>query len=216
MLSAGALTWGVFSTGSLSPVRLDWLINRSFASRMRTSAGIISPADRCTISPTTSSSIGISAFSWFWRVTVQVVVIMASSRSAALSLLDSCTNRSVPEITTIVRIITAVRQSKSSGALPNREKYGKTMSVMVDTRAKKNRMAVKGLINASASRLSRDFFFSWVTLLLPYRARLADTSSISRPQRVVCSSFRTSGTGFVAAYRMRRFCSSRITAFSAA
>ena len=56
------------------------------------------------------------------RVTVQVVVIMARSFSAALPLLDSCTNRRVPEISTMVRIITTVRQSKSSGVLPNREK----------------------------------------------------------------------------------------------
>ena len=90
------------------------------------------------------------------------------------------------------------------------------MSVMVDTRARKKRMAVKGLINASASRLARDFFFPWVTLLLPYSARLADTWSGSRPQRVVCSCFRTSLMGFAAAYSMRRFCSSRMAAFSAA
>ena len=89
---------------------------------MRTSAGIISPADRCTISPTTRSSIGVSAFSCSLRVTVQVVVIMASSFSAAFPLLDSCTKRSVPEIITIVRIIATVRGSKSSGALPKREK----------------------------------------------------------------------------------------------
>ena len=42
-----------------------------------------------TISPTTKSSIGISIFSWFLRVTVQVVVIMANNFSAAFPLLDS-------------------------------------------------------------------------------------------------------------------------------
>jgi len=35
-----------FSTGSLSPVRADWLTNRSFAWRIRTSAGTMSPAVR--------------------------------------------------------------------------------------------------------------------------------------------------------------------------
>ena len=49
-----------FSTGSLSPVRADWLTNRSFAASIRISAGIISPADSQTISPTTTSSRGIS------------------------------------------------------------------------------------------------------------------------------------------------------------
>ena len=66
--------------------------------------------------------MGISTFSCPLRVTVQVVVIMARSFSAALPLLDSWTNRRVPEIRTMVRIITTVRQSKSSGVLPNREK----------------------------------------------------------------------------------------------
>ena len=133
------------------------------------------------MSPTTSSSMGISTFSWPLRVTVQVVVIMASSFSAALPLLDSWTKRSVPEMMTMVRMMTTVRQSKSSGVLPKRERVGKTMSVMVETRARQSRMAVKGLTNAPASRLGRDFFFSWVTLLLPYLARLAVTASGSSP-----------------------------------
>ena len=141
---------------------------------------------------------------------------MASSFSAALPLRDSCTKRSVPEINTIVRMMTTVRQSKSSGVLPNRDKYGKTMSVMVDTTARQNRMAVKGLMNAPASRLARDFFFSCVTLLLPYLVRLTDTASESRPRSVVCRFFRTSLIGLVAANCMRRFCSSRMTAFSVA
>ena len=54
---------GTFSTGSLSPVRPDWLTNRSLAERIRTSAGIMSPAERCTMSPTTRSSMGISSLS---------------------------------------------------------------------------------------------------------------------------------------------------------
>ena len=66
--------------------------------------------------------MGISTFSWPFRVTVQVVVIMARSFSAALPLRDSCTKRKVPEITTMVTMMTAVRQSKSSGTLPKREK----------------------------------------------------------------------------------------------
>ena len=55
-------------------------------------------------------------------VTVQVVVIISNNFSAALPLLDSCIKRSVPEITTIVTIITTVKQLKSSGLLPNSEK----------------------------------------------------------------------------------------------
>ena len=51
----------VFSTGSLSPVSADWLMNRSLACRIRTSAGTISPAERWTMSPATSSSMGSSS-----------------------------------------------------------------------------------------------------------------------------------------------------------
>ena len=104
--------------------RLAWLTNRSFASRIRTSAGIMSPADKWTISPTTRSSMGISVFSCPMRVTVQVVVIIASSFSAAFPLRDSCTKRRVPEINTIVKMITTVKKSKSSDTLPKSEKYG--------------------------------------------------------------------------------------------
>ena len=160
--------------------------------------------------------MGISTFSCSCRVTIQVVVIMASSFSAALPLRDSCTNRRVPEMSTMVRMITTVRGSKSSGTLPSREKYGNTISVMVDTSARQNRMAVKGLTKAPARRCASDFFFSWVTLLLPYLARLAVTASSSRPRRVVRRFFSTSPSGLVAANWMRRFCSSRSTAFAAA
>ena len=39
-------TSGIFSKGSLSPVKADWLINKSLASIILISAGIISPAAR--------------------------------------------------------------------------------------------------------------------------------------------------------------------------
>lgn len=165
--SCGSHTAAFFSTGSLSPVRLAWLRNKSFASRMRRSAGIMSPAERCTMSPATSSSSGISASSCSRRVTVQVVVIMASSFSAALPLRDSCTKRSVPEISTMVRMMTTVRQSKSSGVPPNSEHSGNTMSVMMDTSARQHRMAVKGLMKAPASRFTSGWRFSRVTRLAP-------------------------------------------------
>ena len=99
----------------------------------------------------------------------------------------------------MVRIMTTVSGSKSSGTLPKREKCGNTISVMAETSAKQNRMAVKGLMKAPASRLVRDFFFSWVTLLLPNLARLTEMASSSRPRRVVCRFFKTSLMGLVAA-----------------
>ncbi len=62
---------------------------------------------------------------------------------------------------------------------------------MVDTMARQNRMAVKGLMKAPANRCPRDFFFSWVTLLLPYLERLADTARESKPHRFESSSSKT-------------------------
>ena len=53
-------TVSLFSTGSDSPVRLDWLTNRSRAVNSRTSAGIMSPAATMTTSPGTTSRNGIS------------------------------------------------------------------------------------------------------------------------------------------------------------
>ena len=81
-------------------------------------------------------------------------------------------------MTTMTMTVTGL---KSSGVLPHIEKIGKTISVIVDTMARKKRMAVKGLIKASASRLARDFCFSRVTLLEPYLSRFTDTVSSSSP-----------------------------------
>ena len=44
----------VFSSGMASPVSEDWLTNRSLAEISRMSAGIMSPADKSTMSPGTS------------------------------------------------------------------------------------------------------------------------------------------------------------------
>ena len=71
-----------FSTGSDSPVSADWLTNTSFADRRRTSAGTMSPADKCTMSPGTRSSNGTS-HRWPSRLTVAVVSTMLRSVSAA-------------------------------------------------------------------------------------------------------------------------------------
>ena len=91
-----------FSTASLSPVSADWLINRSLAMRIRRSAGIISPAERYTRSPTTISSMGSSAFSPP-RSTQAVVWSIPISFSATFPLRVSCTKRRVPEMTTMAQ-----------------------------------------------------------------------------------------------------------------
>lgn len=95
-----------FSTGSASPVSTAWLMKRSRDEISRTSAGIMSPADRCTISPTTTSRIGTSCLigalaSSARRCTVAVVRTIALSFSAARSERNSCTKRSSTLIVTI-------------------------------------------------------------------------------------------------------------------
>ena len=77
-----------FSTGKLSPVSEPWVTNKSLASMMRTSPGIMSPAASFTTSPGTScdtaTSRGVPS-----RTTVAVTEIMALSLAAALSALAS-------------------------------------------------------------------------------------------------------------------------------
>ena len=83
-----------FSTGKLSPVSEPWITNRSFATTMRTSPGIMSPAASLTTSPGTSCE---TAISWGLpsRMTVAVTEIIALSLAAALSAFASCTSLSV-------------------------------------------------------------------------------------------------------------------------
>ena len=50
----------IFSIGMLSPVKADWLTNKSFESNNTKSAGTIEPAVRVTISPITTFSVFIS------------------------------------------------------------------------------------------------------------------------------------------------------------
>ena len=106
-LPATAPSVSYFSTGSASPVSTAWLMNRSRDASRRTSAGIMSPADRCTMSPVTTSRIGTSRragsdVSVTERCTVAVVRTIAFSFSAARSDRNSCEKRSSALIVTIV------------------------------------------------------------------------------------------------------------------
>ena len=49
-----------FSTGIDSPVSADWVTKKSFADRIRKSAGMMLPAASTTMSPGTTSSSGTS------------------------------------------------------------------------------------------------------------------------------------------------------------
>ncbi len=168
----------LFSTGSLSPVSAASLKKRSLVCTSLISAGIKSPADRRTRSPATRSSMGITCSPSSARMTQAVLLIMAARRAAALPLLPSCTKRSVPEMATIVEMMTTVVGSASPGA-------AKTMSVQVDTMASAMRMQVNGLMNALTMRRSRSSFLPCSTTLRPYESRDCSTWARSRPPAVV-------------------------------
>ena len=99
-----------FSTGIDSPVRLDWMRNRSLAAISRTSAGIMSPAESLTKSPGTTSRKGTS-WGWPLRIAVAVTRIIALSLAAASSARDSWTNRRPTPRTTIETITQPARAS---------------------------------------------------------------------------------------------------------
>lgn len=105
-----------FSTGIASPVSADWLMNRSLAESSRQSAGIMSPADSAIRSPGTRSRIGTSMRSAppvpsSGRSTVEVLLTIALSSSAALFERDSCRKRSTVDSTTMLPITTAAFMS---------------------------------------------------------------------------------------------------------
>ena len=99
-----------FSTGSDSPVRVPWLMKRSFDDSSRTSPGIMSPAANLTTSPGTRSRSGISLASPS-RTTVAVTWIMALSFCAAASARTSCQKRSTTLSATIIAITVPPRAS---------------------------------------------------------------------------------------------------------
>ena len=167
-----------FSTGSLSPVSADWLINKSLAASNTMSAGSISPAETCTTSPTTSSSMGISSviglpFSPI-RVTAAVERIISDNFSAALPLFVSCAKRSSPEINTIAAIMPTVTPFFSPCC-------ARIISVYADTPARTRRMAVNGFIKAWKIRCASEFSVPPDTTFRPYFLREFSTLPVSIP-----------------------------------
>ena len=124
-------------------------------------------------------------FSCPMRVTVQVVVIIASSFSAAFPLRDSCTKRRVPEISTIVKMITTVKKSKSSGTLPKSEKIRENHIRNRGNKRKAKQNSSKRVDKCTRHTFCQGFLFSWVTLFVPYLERFTDTVSASNPLSVV-------------------------------
>ena len=100
-----------FSTGKLSPVSELWITNRSFATSMRTSAGIMSPAASVTTSPGTSWDTAISWAAPSRITAVAVTEIIALSLAAALSALASWTSFSPTLKAIISDIMVPARKS---------------------------------------------------------------------------------------------------------
>ena len=186
----------VFSTGSLSPVRADWLTNRSRAVRMRTSAGIMSPALKCTTSPTTTSSSGISARTQA-RSTQAVVCSMLPSRAATLPLRVSCTKRSSPETSTIVVMMSTVAKLSSPGA-------AKMISVNTEITASASSTAVKGLMKARNKRRKSGSVLPLGRRFAPCSSRARRTAASSSPPAAEPSSSSRMSPSAAAASSSRR------------
>ena len=91
----------VFFTLSDSPVRDDCPTYKSFASITLKSAGIILPADNITVSPITTSFIGISIFCPFLITVVLVATIFFNFSAALFDLYSSKKSSNVLAITRI-------------------------------------------------------------------------------------------------------------------
>ena len=91
----------VFLILSDSPVKDDCPTYRSFASITLKSAGIILPADNTTVSPITTSLIGISSFCPFLITVVFVATIFFNFSAALFDLYSSKKSNKVLAITNI-------------------------------------------------------------------------------------------------------------------
>ena len=177
--SSPATTRSVFSTGSDSPVSAAWLINRSLASTIRASAGIMSPAIRRNMSPGTTSAMASSRSSERpfapRRTTQQVLETIFLRESAASAPLDSCTKASKPETITITAMIIALDGSCEPGA-------ASTTSVVSEIPTNTRSTSVKGLAKDRTRRLNGDTEADVSNTLAPYRSRAAFTTSGASPR----------------------------------
>ena len=170
---------GVFSIGSDSPVSDAWLTNKSLASTIRTSAGIISPAAILTTSPGTSSVMLISHVSSLsCLITLHVFVTIFSKASLDTFAFHSCQKRSIELDTTITDMIIMAVQSCSPGAAIATSSTNETMTSMVRT-------PINGFMNALTKVDTGFFFFSCSTSFAPYSERRISTSSVESPRGLV-------------------------------
>ena len=191
---ARASVSGRFSTGSDSPVRDDWLTNRSRAAKMRRSAGTTSPEERWMTSPTTTSSSGMGLPPSPSRSTLAQDSTISARDCAATVLFSSCTKRMTPETSTMMPMMAGVVRSR----LPT---SANTQSVSTETAAMSSRMYVNGSANAASRRSGSGFLAAVAVELAPQNARASSTWSEVRPSSRLLSSLKSSGMGAVATWR---------------
>ncbi len=179
--SSSSLRWlcagADFSTGNDSPVRMAWLMKRSFAETRRKSAGTMSPAARCTMSPATSSPTGTSMRS-LWpsdarRVTVAVLRTIALRFSAAFEERYSWVKLSSTLMPTITAMMIGPVRSLASVASCTTANTSSTM--------------MKGFLNARSSCTDQWGGFSCDTSFRPSRSRRSAICSSFKPAALVSS-----------------------------
>mmetsp|Transcript_37512 Transcript_37512/g.87391 ORF Transcript_37512/g.87391 Transcript_37512/m.87391 type:complete len:373 (-) Transcript_37512:1648-2766(-) len=166
--------WANFSAGMASPVRADWLMNRSLASISRRSAGTISPADKRTTSPGTRLSRGRSVkrpSSRSRRRTLAQVLTIERKRAAAAFERCSCTREVAMASTTIANTTAPARAS------PSRK----------DAMARLTSKAFSGFAARPQSSRQTVGLSSRVTVFGPCSRALAVASAMLRPAAEVPS-----------------------------
>ncbi len=155
----------VLGTGVLSPVRPASSISSVAATRMRPSAGTLSPASNPTMSPGTSSSAGISS-SWPSRRTLAVMISICR-RAATLSAALPSWCKPITALTTVSPITTRPVETSWSATMLITAAPRST-SCMRSRYWRRNARQL-GSLASSARRLG------------PNRARRATTSPALRP-----------------------------------
>ncbi|AIV03510.1 hypothetical protein MGM1_1230 [Candidatus Malacoplasma girerdii] len=188
-----------FSTGSLSPVNDDWVMNKSLADKILISAGIMSPAANLIISPGSTSSIGISLV-WPLRIIAVVVLIISFNFSLALELFRSWNNLIIPEI----RIMLIIRPKLIHW--PNSILVRSIIGVKIFNKAITINTTEKGFKKASTKTLYQWSFFLVAMVFKPYFSLKSSICSNFNPSFEVSKDLSTSFTSFLAYTKNWSFC----------
>ena len=168
------------STGTDSPVSAASSIFRDAELISLRSAGTTSPASSRTMSPRTSSSVGITFLSPP-RITFAYGLLLLFSASRAFSALLSCTSPMMAFSMTMRSIIPLSISSEYSFL---------TMAIIAETAADTSKTIIIGSTNCDKSLSMNGFFFAPSRAFLPSLARMSAASSSVSPCGDECVSFR--------------------------